>query len=136
MIDASNSMDDVLILGPPKVEAQKGNPSVNQTIDELQLEKFPEKTLIGRIERGFDFLGYHFGPKGLTLADKTISNFLTKALRLYDQEPLHTTMKRLGEYAARWVRWSSSGGIILSTSLPGSASLSTLPLCLFELLSS
>jgi hypothetical protein len=41
---------------------------------------------IGRIERGFDFLSYHFGPAGLTVARKTIANFIKKASRLYEQE--------------------------------------------------
>jgi hypothetical protein len=52
---------------------------LNQTLTELNLKKHREKTLIGRICRGFDFLGYHFGPKFVTLARKTIINFVTKA---------------------------------------------------------
>jgi hypothetical protein len=47
----------------------------------------PDKTFIGRIERGFDFLGYHFGPEGLTMAASTIELFVEPALRLYGQEP-------------------------------------------------
>jgi hypothetical protein len=39
----------------------------------LQLEKHPEKTFIGQIERGFEFLGYHFRPGRLTVAQKTLS---------------------------------------------------------------
>ncbi len=27
----------------------------------------PDKTFIGRVEKGFDFLGYHFGPDGLSV---------------------------------------------------------------------
>jgi hypothetical protein len=52
----------------------------------LSLEKHPDKTFIGRIERGFDFLGYHFGPAGLTVATTAITNFIEKASRLYEQE--------------------------------------------------
>jgi hypothetical protein len=58
----------------------------------------PRQDLYGRIEKGFDFLGYHFSPQGLSLAQKTIDNFVEKALRLYEQEPPHQRMKRLGEY--------------------------------------
>ena len=50
------------------------------------LEKHEDKTFIGRIERGFDFLGYHFGPAGLAVAKQTIANFIEKATRLYGQE--------------------------------------------------
>jgi hypothetical protein len=38
----------------------------------LRLEKHPEKTSIGRIERGFDFLGHHFSAEELSMAGKTI----------------------------------------------------------------
>jgi hypothetical protein len=38
----------------------------------LRLEKHSDKTFIGRIERGFDFLGYHFGPHDLTVAYRTL----------------------------------------------------------------
>jgi len=45
-----------------------------------------DKTFIGRIEKGFDFLGYHFSPEGLSMAEKTIEKFLARAVRLYEQE--------------------------------------------------
>ena len=47
----------------------------------------PDKTFIGRIERGFDFLGYHFGTDGLSVAKKTIEQFIARAIRPYEQEP-------------------------------------------------
>ncbi len=34
-----------------------------------------DKTFIGRIEKGFDFLGYHFGTDGLSVVKKTIEQF-------------------------------------------------------------
>ncbi|MBE9535686.1 MAG: hypothetical protein IMF07_00760 [Proteobacteria bacterium] len=43
---------------------------LNQTFNELNLEKHPDKTAMGRTEKGFDFLGYHFGPEGMSLAEK------------------------------------------------------------------
>lgn len=55
---------------------------VNQSLGALNLEKHPDKTFIGRIERGFDFLGYHFSPAGLAVAKQTIANFIEKASRL------------------------------------------------------
>jgi hypothetical protein len=59
---------------------------VNQMLGALSLEKHPDKTFIGKIERGFDFLGYHFSPAGLKVAKKTIANFIEKASRLYEQK--------------------------------------------------
>jgi hypothetical protein len=52
----------------------------------LSLEKHPDKTFIGRIERGFDFLGYHFSPAGPSVAKTAITNFIEKASRLHEQE--------------------------------------------------
>lgn len=52
----------------------------------LRLEKHPEKTFVGQIEKGFDFLGYHVSPDGLSVAEKTIEKFLARATRLYERE--------------------------------------------------
>ena len=38
--------------------------------------KYPDKTFIGQIAKGFDFSGYNFEPKGLSIALKTLANFL------------------------------------------------------------
>jgi len=45
-----------------------------------KLEKHPDKIFIGRIKRGFDFLGNHFSTEGLTVAQKTIANFIKKGI--------------------------------------------------------
>jgi hypothetical protein len=57
---------------------------LNQTFNELKLEKHPDKTLIGRMERGFDFLGYRLGIGGISIAKKTIDNFLARMILLYE----------------------------------------------------
>ena len=60
---------------------------------------------MGRTDRGFDFLGYHFGPEGLAVAQKTLEHFVERAIRFYEQEPGEPWgSTRLGEYAKRWVR--------------------------------
>ena len=35
------------------------------------------------IAKGFDFLGYSFEPKGLSIAPKTLANFLERKTQLY-----------------------------------------------------
>ena len=63
-----------------------------------------------KTERGFDFLGYRFGPEGFTLAAKTIERFVARAIRLYEQEPGETLASaRLGLYVRQWVRWAGAG---------------------------
>lgn len=78
------------------------------------MDEHPDKTFNGRIENGLDFLGYHFSPKGLSFAQKTIDNFVEEALRLYEQEPPHLTMKRLGEDCDRWARGLASQLLVAS----------------------
>jgi hypothetical protein len=79
----------------------------------LDLEKHPDKTFIGRIERGFDFLGYHVSRAGLTVAKKTIANFIEKASRLYEQErSADLAATALEMYVRRWFRWSVSGAVV------------------------
>ena len=37
---------------------------MNRTLAELKVEQHPDNTFIGRVRRGFDFLGYLFAPAG------------------------------------------------------------------------
>ncbi len=103
-------LDDILILAKTRWKLKKAIKVLNQTFDELKLEKHPEKTSIGRIEKGFDFLGYHISPEGLSIAKKTVENFISRATRLYEQEPREPYGSyRLGLYVKRWVRWVGAG---------------------------
>ena len=53
---------------------------------------------------------YHFGPEGLTVAAKTIEQFVAPAIRLYEQEPGEPFgSSRFGLYVRRWVRWAGAG---------------------------
>ena len=63
-------MDDIRVLSPTRRKIRKVVEVVNGMPGSLGLEKHPDKTFIGRVERGFDFLGYHFGPDGITVAEK------------------------------------------------------------------
>jgi hypothetical protein len=65
-----------------------------------------DKTFIGRIARGFDFLGYWFSPAGLGVAPKTVERFVERVSRLYEQG---ADLGRIGEYVRRWWLWVRSG---------------------------
>jgi retron-type reverse transcriptase len=102
-------MDDILMLAPTRWQLRRAVKVVNQILGTLSLEKHPDKTFIGRVERGFDFLGYHFGPAGLTVAKKTTANFIEKASRLYEQERSAVlAATALEVYVRRWMRWTTS----------------------------
>jgi len=83
---------------------------LNGIFTTLGLEKHPNKTFIGRVEKGFDFLGYCLWPDRLTVAQATVERFLARVTRLYEQEqgrPLRSAP--LGSYVRRWVRWTGAG---------------------------
>ena len=39
----------------------------------------------------------------------SLDNYIPKALRLYEQEPLESRDRRLEEYTKRWLRWTTAG---------------------------
>ena len=55
----------------------------------------PLLTTGARIAKGFDFLGYRFEPKGLSIAPKTLANFLKRKTQLYEQG---ADARRIGKY--------------------------------------
>jgi hypothetical protein len=72
----------------------------------IKITNGSDKTFIGRIEKGFEFLGYHFSPEGLSMAEKTIGKFHARPVRLYEQEPGESFgSPLLGLYVRRWSAW-------------------------------
>ena len=65
-------MDDVLILAKTRWQNRKAIKQLNQILNKVKVEKHPDKTYIGTIENGFDFLGYHFNGSHVTVARKTV----------------------------------------------------------------
>jgi hypothetical protein len=103
-------MDDVIVLAPTRHKLRRAVKIVNETLAALELEKAPDKTFIGRVERGFDFLGYHLTPGRLTLSVATVERFVERAHRLYEQERGKPEgFPRLGAYVRRWQRWTDAG---------------------------
>jgi hypothetical protein len=95
-------MDDILILAPTRWKLRKAIRVLNKTFNELGLEQHPDKTLIGRTERGFDFLGYFLKPGILSVAEKTIKQFKTRIARLYEQG---AGINRIRDYVKKWLQW-------------------------------
>jgi GTP1/Obg family GTP-binding protein len=75
---------------------------------DLKLTLNPDKTFIGRIRKGFDFLGYRFTRNGLRLACSTIQRFQAKLTQLYEQG---TSTARIEQYRKNWLCWAASGGL-------------------------
>jgi hypothetical protein len=111
-------MDDILVLAPTRWKLRCAIRIVNETLAALGLEKHPDKTYIGRVAKGFDFLGYHLSPRGLVVAQGTRDRFAVRAARLQEQERFgRKPPGTLGAYVRRWRCWAQAGlnGIRLSS---------------------
>jgi hypothetical protein len=88
--------------------------TVNQHFHQLKVEQAPDKTFIGKISKGFDFLGYHFDGKRLTVAAKTVVKHVLHYRQLYEQLRKKKATSdemaiALGQYVKRWQRWAVNG---------------------------
>jgi len=100
-------MDDILVLAPTRWKLRAAIMAVNQEMANLRVRQHPDKTTIGRIARGFDFLGYRFSTAGLAVAWQTVERCVARICLLYEQG---AAMSRIGDYVRRWVRgWRDSG---------------------------
>jgi len=99
-------MDDWVILAPTRWKLRAAIRLVNQTLAELKLQQHPDKTFIGRVSRGFDFLGYQFTPAGLEVAPQAVERCVERVSRLYERG---VDLSHIGAYVRRWQRWARSG---------------------------
>jgi RNA-directed DNA polymerase len=76
-------MDDILILSQTRWQNRKAVKLLNAIFNKLKVTQHPDKTFIGKLSKGFDFLGYHFSPKGLSLANITIKKHVERYRQLY-----------------------------------------------------
>ena len=67
------------------LEPEGGDPPPDA--EQIRVGKTAEKTFTSRIERGFDFLGYHLRPGRLAVAQKTVERFIERTSRLYERKP-------------------------------------------------
>jgi hypothetical protein len=99
-------MDDWVTLAPTRWKLRKAVKLTNQILAELKVEKHPDKTYIGKISKGFYFLGYVLKPQGLGVALIPIDRHLERIDRLYEQG---ADSERIGQYVRHWWRWVKAG---------------------------
>lgn len=107
-------MDDIIVLAKSRWSLRRAVKRVNQVFNSLKLKQAPDKTFIGKLERGFDFLGYHFIGSQLTVARKTVEKHVLHIIQLYEQLRMkkatsHVVTFSLGVYVTRWQRWAAAG---------------------------
>lgn len=79
---------------------------VNETLNILRVVKHPDKTFIGKVDRGFDFLGYFLKPGMLNVSISTLKRFAQRIAQLYEQG---ADIVRIGEYVRHWCMWVRAG---------------------------
>jgi hypothetical protein len=107
-------MDDVIVLAKTRWHLRNAVRTVNQHFHQLKVEQAPDKTFIGKISRGWDFLGYHFDGKQLTVAAKTVQKHVLHYRQLYEllrkkKATSDEMALALGQYVKRWQRWVVAG---------------------------
>ena len=75
----------LVVLSPTRWKLRKAVKIVNRVLNQLMVVQHPDITFIGRISRGFDFLGYWFSSWGITIAGKSYGRMFWQATRFYEQ---------------------------------------------------
>lgn len=100
-------MDDWVILAETRWRLRRAVRVMNHTLSELSLAQHPDKTFIGRLQRGFDFLGYDFSDSAAISPSRAcVRRLAGNIARLYEQG---AGLARIGRYTENWMRWLRAG---------------------------
>lgn len=108
-------MNDLLILSKQRWPLRLSIRATNQWFSKAGLQQHPDKTFIGRIEKGFDWLGYRFNGRGLYApAISAITQHHHKIYQFYEltqrcKETETTLQQWIADYSQRWQRGLHSG---------------------------
>ena len=118
-----NLHDKKVILCPSRWKIRKAVKLMHQTLTSLGLHAHPEKTYIGRVSKGFDFLGVQFDLGKQSLSDVSRDRLNTRltqkfssCVRFYEQGKLRN-LRLIERYLTHWLRWAKGIGIALSNAL-------------------
>lgn len=105
-------MDDWVIIAKSRWQLRRAIKVMYRILNRLGFDLHPDKTSIGRVEKGFDFLGYHLKPGKLYLANTTIDRLRDKLTLLYEQGADNC---RIGEYVRHWSSAVRGGGALFQS---------------------
>ncbi|MEG5532076.1 reverse transcriptase domain-containing protein [Enterobacter ludwigii] len=111
-------MDDIVILAHTRWQLRRQVRALNQFFNEGGFCQHPDKTFIGRTERGFDWMGAQMSDTGVEgIAHRARTNHLERLRRLYERVrkwPAARRQARMSQYRKRWKIWA--GAILLALS--------------------
>lgn len=104
-------MDDFIFFTKKRWHLRKAIKRLHEFFDLGGFETHPDKTQLGKIEHGFDWLGLWYAPEGPRIAPRAIENHRAHIARLYEQAYRRKLSKteteiRGREYEARWMTWA------------------------------
>ncbi|UTO02332.1 reverse transcriptase domain-containing protein [Serratia nematodiphila] len=104
-------MDDFLLFTRTRWQLRRSVKRLHEFFDLGGFETHPDKTQLGRITQGFDWLGVWFTPAGAAIAPRALDNHRARRARLYEQarrQGLSSTETelRVRTYEARWTLWA------------------------------
>ncbi len=77
--------------------------SLNEQMKECGFALYPDKTQIGRLEKGFDWMGLLFDEADVRRSPRSLQMLMDKTLRLYEQNsPVKNIMKKKSATAKAW----------------------------------
>lgn len=105
-------MDDFIIFTKTRWHLRKAIKTLHDFFDLGGFETHPDKTQVGRMEHGFDWLGIWYSRDGPRIAPRAMQNYRERIARLYEQAKhrrlsLTETEGLVREYEARWMNWAS-----------------------------
>jgi len=116
-------MDDWIILCPSRWKMRRALKAMHLELNALGLSVHPDKTFIGKVSKGFDFLGVQFDPREQSLSNVSLDRLhirltqkFTYAARLYEQGRLRS-LKSIELYLTYWLRYQKGIGIASAAAL-------------------
>ncbi len=97
--------DDLIVLGPDEDQVKQARDLATECVEALGLSLNARKTRICRVEDGFVFLGYHFGPTGSGPAVKAV-----EALKCRLDEIADSPTADVSDIDAAYRGWSNYFG--------------------------
>ncbi|EIT7187763.1 transposase [Serratia marcescens] len=103
-------MDDFLVLARTRWPLRRAVKALHNFLNLAGFETHPDKTQLGRIENGFDWLGVWFSGEAPEIAPRALENHRIRRLRLYEQARGRGLCEEAAEarvraYETRWKRW-------------------------------
>lgn len=105
-------MDDFLLFTRTRWQLRRSVKRLHEFFNRDGFETHPDKTQLGRIEHGFDWLGVWFTPVGISIAPRAVENHRARRKRLYEQArakglTVSATEAKVLAYEARWNSWAA-----------------------------